>query len=112
MGLGTAKRASLNAPQAQTLESTMSLPSRGEIRTQLLIVVGFATVALSATTFFMEGPSPRALAAQAALSAQSVVSDSSHVDWEDVNLMNAALETPEATVKTARSKMLSDFEAR
>ncbi len=79
----------------------MSLPSAREIQTQLLIVVGFATAALSATTFFMEGPSPRELAAQA-----------THVDWEDVNLVTSALETPEVTVKTARSKMLGDFEAR
>ena len=90
----------------------MSLPSAREVRTQLLIVVGFATVALSATTFFMEGPSPRSLAAQASRSAQSAVFESTHVDWEDVSLVTSALETPEATVKTARSKMFGDFEAR
>lgn len=84
----------------------MSLPTCREVRTQLLIVVGFATAALSATTFFLESQKPVATAPEIAALRDT------QVNWDDVNLVTGGVESPETIVKTERSKMLRDFEAR
>ena len=93
----------------------MPLPSRKEIRNQLFILVGFATAALSTTTFFMETQSPKKLMTGIETNAQikpAVAISDENVNWDDVNLATGQVVSPESEIKTARGKMLRDFEAR
>lgn len=91
----------------------MPLPSRKVVFNHLLILVGFATAALASTHFFLlEKPSEVMLTRQTT-PLESVPSDTSEgVNWNDVNLTSGQAMSPESEVKTARSGMLGDFEAR
>lgn len=96
----------------------MPLPSRKEIRTQLFILVGFATAALSTTTFFLETQSPLMAPKKLMTGIESVDRmpvanlEEANVNWDDVNLATGQVVSPESEIKTARGKMLRDFEAR
>ncbi len=93
-------------------------PSRKAVLNQLFILVGFATVALASTHFFLlEKPSEMSLAQpvtphESRLFDTEVRSEPAGVNWNDVNLSSGQAISPESEVKTARSNMLSDFEAR
>ena len=99
----------------------MSLPSCREIRNQLFILVGAATAVLATTTVFLEGHNSFLKAETSAVANEDVnlkgtdelVSPvtGNQVNWDDVNL-SGQVSSPEQAVKTARSKMLGDFEAR
>lgn len=92
----------------------MAMPSRKEIRNQLFILVGFATAALATTTFFLETQSPKKLISGIETNQMEPVAiiDGATVNWDDVNLATGQVVSPESEIKTARSKMLHDFEAR
>ena len=98
----------------------MSLPSCREIRNQLFILVGAATAVLATTTVLLDGHKSMLQNEPSSVATDIVNIDSdefapiktyNQVNWEDVNL-SGRVTSPEDEIKTARSKMLGDFEAR
>lgn len=87
----------------------MSLLSRREIRNQLFVLVGAASVALAATTALVKPSSAPSTAAAQATDVAAAANTT--VNWDDINLSGSG-PSPEDEVSTARSKMLGDFEAR
>ncbi len=95
------------------LGESMSLRSCREIRNQLLALVGTAAAVLATTTLVLEeGKTDMATAAEfAPIRTKPEVVPEFAVNWDDVNLQGEVT-APEDEVKTARSKMFSDFEAQ
>jgi hypothetical protein len=99
----------------------MSLPSCREIRNQLFILVGAATAVLATTTVLLDGHNSFLNADTGPVATEDVnlqpgddlapIVTRNQVNWDDVNL-SGRVNSPEDEVKTSRSKMLGDFEAR
>ncbi|CAN5534537.1 hypothetical protein BH10BDE1_BH10BDE1_18090 [soil metagenome] len=98
----------------------MSLPSCREIRNQLFILVGAATAVLATTTVILDGhksflnSEPNVAVTETVnIENDEFASTNSYnqVNWEDVNL-SGRVNSPEDDIKTARGKILGDFEAR
>ncbi len=97
----------------------MSLPSCREIRNQLFVLLGVATCTLATTAVVRDQKISEVDSLVASVVMENPVDDLSDADgisndqfsWSDVNLSGRG-PSPEDDVKTARSKILQDFEAR
>lgn len=98
----------------------MSLPSCREIRNQLFILVGAATAVLATTTVVLDGHKSFLNNESNSVATETVKIENdefapmktyNQVNWEDVNL-SGRVNSPEDEIKTARGKILGDFEAR
>lgn len=89
----------------------MVAPSRKEIRNRLLVIVGLAALTITSTKFFLNQRAAQIWTVGEEIAAEPKPIDVS-VNWDDVNLSTGFVDSPESEVKSARSKILSDFEAR
>lgn len=86
----------------------MSLPTCREIRNQLFMVVGLAMITLAVSTVVMRS---RPSADSVAQAEEIQINSSGDPNWDGVNLTRGA-PSPEDEIRTARSNMLREFEAR